>query len=87
MAHDIIGPEIASRPRRETIQDGKKGPQFRPLRPAAGSGFLRRHLDRKAPRGAVPRILAAERAGGEWKGWIRWIGTYRERGTKPIRRS
>ncbi len=24
----------------------------------------------------VPTILAAEWAGGEWNGWIRWMATY-----------
>ena len=29
-----------------------------------------------SPAAAVPKILAAEQAGGEWNGRIRWMGTY-----------
>ena len=31
---------------------------------------------RVSPAAAVPTILAAERAGGQWNEWIRWMGTY-----------
>jgi hypothetical protein len=39
-----------------------------------------------SPSPAVSTVLATERPGGEWNGWIRWIGTYAtpKTGLRPV---